>query len=39
MFEKGEIGQEVAANEEGFVVEREGLEVAESEGEKGWGGE
>lgn len=39
VFEKGEVGQEVAGNEEGFVVEGEGVEVAESEGEEGRGGE
>lgn len=39
VFEKGEAGQEVAGNEEGFMVEGEGVKVAKSEGEEGRGGE
>lgn len=39
VFEEGEVGEEVAGDEEGFVVEGEGLEVAESEGEESRGGE
>ena len=35
MGEEGEVGEEVAGDEEGLVEEEEGLEVAESEGEEG----
>lgn len=36
--EAAESGEEVASNEESFVLEGEGVEVVEGEGEKGGGG-